>query len=84
MALAGVHDALQLQPAQRTLLHLVLQMQLIGDIWRLNCCQAGSLNNCVRVLLPVGKLCWLVVCECQPLLVPNLQAQKSSETSTHA
>lgn len=53
MPLTGIHDAFQLQAAQASVLHLVVQVQLIGDVWWLDCGKTGCLHHGVWVLLPV-------------------------------
>ena len=78
MALAGVHDALQLQAAEGAVLDLVLQAGLVRHIWRLHSRQTGSLDHRVWMLLPIRQLGGLVVGECEAFLIPDLPPTTSS------
>ena len=68
MALAGIHNGLQLQTAQHLVMDEVIQVKLVGDVGGLHCCQGGCFHHRVRVgcthmqlgrhiVLRVGSVC---------------------------
>ena len=56
MALAGIHNGLQLKPTQGLGLDEVVQMELVGDVWGLHRCQGGGLHHGVGVGRPQVQL----------------------------
>lgn len=69
MPLAGIHDGLQLEPAEFALIYEILEVQVVGDVRRFDCSQGGCFHGRVWVWPPIGKFAGSVIGEDLPCLV---------------